>query len=352
MTARNFMREDWDRFGPVYQERGPSGPSTPAQDARHAQMQAARDSLNATSADFLHFPWPDLDGIVRGIAPGSCWFLAGFSGVAGKTTFLTSLALEWVSQDTSVYYVPLETPPSEIWVRLACLTLGVSPGMVQSGDAQLLPDWDLLRASIDRQVAMWQDFDDVPLWVHPADRADEAMIGEAAVEASMLNADVFILDHIDHLHGDTNSNDYSQSLAVTRRLDKIRKDDPSIRLLIATQLNQDAIKNDPLAKILPPLESHIKFGAHKREIADGMLGLYRPLRKGTTSDQLKAVRRRESDPMLLVEPGQMGVEIMKHRARGEMLGRQCVLGVDATGRVQHLPERDRYGTSYDDLRKV
>ena len=327
-------------------------PSAPARDARYEQMQAARASLGMRPEDFLHFPWEDLDNIIRGIAPGSLWFLAGFSGVAGKTTFLTSLALEWVQRGTSVYYVPLETPPAEIWLRLACLSLGIAPGMVQTGDAMRLPDWPRIESAIDLCISQWQMDEGFPIWVHPADRADEAMIGEAAHEASMLNADVFVLDHIDHLHGDASSNDYSQSLAVTRRLDRIRKEDPRIALLIATQLNQDAIKNDPLAKILPPLESHIKFGAHKREVADGMLGLYRPLRQGTTSDQLKAVRRRERDPMLLVEPGQMGVEVMKHRARGEMLGRQCVLGVDSGGRVRHLPERDRYGTSYDDVKRI
>jgi len=53
-----------------------------------------------------------------------------------------------------------------------------------------------------------------------------------------------------------------------------------------------------------------------------------------------------------VGPGQMGIEVMKHRARGDLLGRQAVLAVEASGRIADLPERDRYGTGYDDLKRV
>lgn len=168
----------------------------------------------------------------------------------------------------------------------------------------------------------------------------------------MLGADVLILDHVDHIAGDPARGEYGVSRDVVMALDTARKADPSLRLLVATQLNQDAIKGDPLAKVLTPLESHIKMGGHKREVVDGMLGLYRPLRQGTTGEQLKQVRRRELDPLLLVEPGQMGLEVMKHRARGDLTGRQAVLAVEPSGRIVDLPERDRYGTDYDSLKAL
>jgi len=343
--ALNFVRQDWDEYGPPPTQP----PPTPAHDARRAQMDDARAKLALRGADFLHFPWPDLDHLVKGIAPGKMWFLAGYSGVAGKTTFLTSLTLDWVESGTVVYYLPLETPASDIWLMLACMRLGYRFGHVKSGVLQAAPDWARIESRIDAQIGLWQEDEGFGLYVHPADRADESVIGEAAREAGMLNADVLILDHVDHLRGDVARGDYGMSVDVTRSLDKVRKDDPALRLFIATQLNNEAVKGDPLAKVLPPLESHIKMGAHKREVADGMLGLYRPLRQGTTRDDLKAVRNRERDAMTLVEPGQMGLEIMKHRDLGDMLGRQCVLGVTAQGRVCHLPERDRYATGYQDL---
>lgn len=339
MSPPNYARDDHDRYAP----------KTPAFDARAAQMLEARTNLSLRREDFLHFPWEDLDGIVKGIAPGKLWLLAGYSGIAGKTTFLTSLTLDWVASGVTVYYVPLETPPFEIWQRLACMKLGYSPGHLRSGVLQSLPDWPRIESRIDAQIVLWSNDPGFGLYVHPADRADGDIVQESAREAGMLNADVFILDHMDHLRGDHARGDYGMSVDVTRSLDQVRKDDPSLRLLIATQLNNDSVKGDPLAKILPPLESHIKMGSHKREIADGQLGLYRPMRRGVTRDELKAVRMREKDPMLLVEPGQMGVEVMKHRDLGDMLGRQCVLGVSETGRVCHLPERDRYKTGYEDL---
>ena len=330
-------------------------PRTPASDARGRQIDGARELLELDTSSFLHFPWPDLDRIIRGIAPGKFWMLAGQSGIAGKTTFLTNLTLQWVARGTSVYYVPLETPVEEIWLRLACLALGVSVGDVLTGDITATEDWPRMKARIDAQLATWdakQSVGELPFWVHPADRADAGVIQEATLEASMLGADVLILDHVDHIVGDPMRGDYGVSRDVVAALDTARKADPALRLLVATQLNQDAVKGDPLAKVLPPLESHIKMGSHKREVVDGMLGLYRPLRQGTTGEQLKQVRRRELDPLTLVEPGQMGVEVMKHRQRGDLLGRQAVLAVERNGQIGDLPERDRYGTSYDDVKRI
>lgn len=330
-------------------------PRTPATNARGGQIVAAQALLTLDTENFVHFPWQDLDAIIRGIAPGKFWMLAGYSGIGGKTTLLTNLTLEWVNRGTSVYFLPLETPAEEVWLRLACLSLGVPVGDVLTGDCIRWPDWHQVQERIHWRLSEWwaqQEQGTLPFWVHPADRADAGVIEEATLEASMLGADVLILDHVDHIAGDPLRGEYGVSRDVVMALDNARKADPSLRLLVATQLNQDAIKGDPLAKVLTPLESHIKMGGHKREVVDGMLGLYRPLRQGTTGEQLKQVRRRELDPLLLVEPGQMGIEVMKHRARGDLTGRQAVLAVEQSGRIVDLPERDRYGTSYDDLKAL
>ena len=324
-------------------------PRTPARDSAARQYDAAQQLLQHDTADFLHFPWPDLDNIVRGIAPGKLWMLAGYSGIGGKTTFLTNLALYWVKQGVSVYFLPLETPPEEVLLRMVCLELGIPVGDVLTGDCLTWHDWQEQERRIHWKLAEWRNAQDegtLPLYIHPADRIDAGVVAEACIEASMLNADVLILDHVDHLSGDPARGEYGVSLDVMRSLDHARKVDPGLRLLIATQLNQDMVKGDPLAKILPPLESHIKGGGHKREVADGVLSLYRPMRAGTTEEQLKQVRSRRLDPMLIVEPETMGIEVGKHRARGDLLGRQAVLRVKQNGQIEHLPERDRYSTSY------
>lgn len=330
-------------------------PRTPATNARGDQIRAAQELLTLDTSNFLHFPWNDLDHIIRGIAPGKFWMLAGYSGIGGKTTLLTNLTLEWVKRGTSVYFLPLETPVDEVWMRLACLALDIPVGDVLTGDAQKLPGWYDVKERIHWKLGEWwamQDQGTLPFWVHPATHSDAGVIEEATLEASMLGADVLILDHIDHIAGDGMQNDYTVSREAVAALDRARKADTNLRLLVATQLNQDMVKGDPLAKVLTPLESHIKMGGHKREVVDGMLGLYRPLRQGTTGEQLKQVRRRELDPLLLVEPGQMGIEVMKHRAMGKLTGRQAVLAVEPSGRIVDLPERDRYGTDYDSLKAL
>lgn len=330
-------------------------PRTPATNARGGQIQAAQELLTLDTSNYLHFPWGDLDSIVRGIAPGKFWLLAGYSGIGGKTTFLTNLTLRWVTSGTSVYFVPLETPSEEIWLRLACLSLGVPVGDVLTGDCTRWLDWYDVKERIHWRLAEWwaqQEQGTLPFWVHPADRADAGVVEEATLEASMLGADVLVLDHMDHIVGDPARGEYGVSRDVTTALDTSRKRDPSLRILASTQLNQDMVKGDPLAKVMPPLEGHIKMGGHKREVVDGVLSLYRPLRQSVTADQLKQVRRRELDPMLIVEPGQMGVEVSKHRQRGDLLGRQAVLAVEQSGRIVDLPERDRYATDYDSLKAL
>jgi len=330
---------------------------TPAHDARFNQIDAAREGLTLDQSDFLHFPWEDLDRVVRGIAPGKLWMLLGYSGIAGKTTFLTNLARQWVKRGTSVYYLPLETPSDEILRMLACLETGISHKDILTGDCLLWPDWDKKRTMIDAQLANWWAMHsagdgEFPLYVHPADRADAGVIVEATQEASMLGCDVLILDHADHLTGDPSRGDYGVSVDVWKSLDNARKVNPRLRLLVASQLNQDEIKGDPLAKFLPPTEGGVKYGGHKREMVDGTLALYRPFRRGTTADQLKQVRNRALDPWTIVQPGEMGIEVQKHRARGDLTGRQCVLSVTDSGEVTDLPERDRYGTSYDALKTI
>lgn len=81
-------------------------PRTPATHDRSRQIQAAQELLTLDTASYLHFPWGDLDNIIRGIAPGKFWMLAGYSGMGERRTFaLTNLTLSWVNSGTSVYFV-------------------------------------------------------------------------------------------------------------------------------------------------------------------------------------------------------------------------------------------------------
>ncbi|HEX2779563.1 MAG TPA: hypothetical protein VHM30_08700, partial [Gemmatimonadaceae bacterium] len=117
-----------------------------------------------------------------------------------------------------------------------------------------------------------------------------------------------------------------------------------LQILATSQLNNGAVKGDPLALHRPPLPDFVKMGGHKREVCVWMLGLYRPLRiAGVSTEEMKAVRNGTLELSTLLEPNCMGVSLMKHRYYGNREGQKSFLRVEH-GRISEFPERDRYST--------
>jgi hypothetical protein len=115
-------------------------------------------------------------------------------------------------------------------------------------------------------------------------------------------------------------------------------------MLVATQLNNEVVRGNVMAQYHPPQPHHVYLGGQKRQIAAGMLGLYRPLKTGVTKDELTDVKEGRADVTSILEPNTMGVSIMKHRKYGRFEGSKLTLGVEK-GRVCEITERDRHRTS-------
>jgi hypothetical protein len=116
-----------------------------------------------------------------------------------------------------------------------------------------------------------------------------------------------------------------------------------IRCLVATQFNNDALKGNRAGRYLPPQPGHVFMGGHKRQIASGMLGLYRPLKRGLDPEIMRDFQRGELEPSDVCEPNTMGIVCMKHRLFGKYEGRRVYLGVER-GKVIEIPEQDRPNT--------
>ncbi len=82
------------------------------------------------------------------------------------------------------------------------------------------------------------------------------------------------------------------------------------------------------------------MGSHKRQIASGMLGLYRPLRQGLEPEVMRDFQRNLIEPGDVCEPHTMGVVLMKHRLFGGLEGKRVFLGLER-GKVVELAEHDR-----------
>jgi hypothetical protein len=175
---------------------------------------------------------------------------------------------------------------------------------------------------------------------------NEAGLRASCRRASKLKAGLMVIDHIDHIGGESGgAASFEESVrACNAALDAAQE--YGMRMLVATQLNNQGVRADPLAGFRPPQPHHVYLGPQKRMIATGMLGLYRPMRAGLDPDTIKAAKDGTADLSTVLEPHVMGVMCMKNRKQGRHEGKRISLGV-THGRVHEILERDRYATSYD-----
>jgi KaiC/GvpD/RAD55 family RecA-like ATPase len=302
----------------------------------------AANRLTLKPEAYLHFPWPAIDSLIGGVAPEDVWFLAGFSG-NGKTTFLINLVDEYLRADRTVYYLGLETRPHVLRTQLSCLRLGVYAGDVLSGAAKSWDDWDDVRTSLvidletQRALGTGNKF-----LVNGVPMVDSSSIIAASRDAAMSSSDLVIIDHVDHLRSAEGRSPFEQSRIVVDLLLELAKEHGQ-RFLVATQCNNESLKGDRLGVYSPPQPHHVYMGAHKRMIATGMIGLYRPMRTNVGKDTLSEVRSGKREVRDVLEPGTMGVVLMKHRYYGAREGMRASLRLDQ-GRLFEIAERDRYST--------
>lgn len=292
--------------------------------------------LARPASQFMHYPWRDLDHIVGGMLPGELHYLCAFSG-NGKTLFMLSLVQEWLRQGKRIYFLGLETVPKYLLVNLCALREGVHAADVLTGRAFREPGWPDVKARL-RQAAGW--FMDRPLYLSPVQHVGPREIDLAYRHAKDLGADVLMVDHVDHIAGESGRL-YEESVLINAKIDQNTKDF-NVLTVASSQLNLDAVRGDPLAQYRPPRPEHVKMGNKKRELATSMVGLYRPIRTDVTKDELLAVKGGSKDAISILTPWQMGCSIMKNRKGGND-GARCLLSTEGY-RVQHLAEKDRWTT--------
>lgn len=334
----------------LHREPEPGHDIDAAADANAQGSEALCDLARHPDLDWLHLPWPNIDAIVDGIGEGEVWFVGGFSG-AGKTTWLMNLSCELLEQQKTVYYVGTETKPKELRTRLACAREGIYAGDVMSGKAaRTYTHWESVRerlvADIQRQIRLGPKD---KFLACPVQRVHAGVLRGAFDDAAMQRADVLIIDHIDHIeHGGARNAFEDAKMLCHLVLDLAQE--TRLRVIVATQLNNEGLKGDPLGIHRPPQPHHVYMGGKKRQIAWGMLGLYRPLRDDISPEEFKLARLSGKVKPLL-QPNVMAVSCMKHRHHGGHEHDLAYLAFEH-GRLRAMPERDRYATDYDSTRRV
>lgn len=323
---------------------------TDALGAIREQVGTAEAMLYDGPESWLHLPWSTLDALVGGIGEGNVWFVGGFSG-HGKTTFLMDLTAKLIATDRTVYYLGTETAANELRTRLACQRVGVYAGHVLSGASRSWHNWDEVRAALVADIRGQLTLGDRDKFlVCPSQRINAAGLRGAFQNAAVAGADLVIIDHIDHVsHGGMKAGFEDARALSGLVLDEAQR--TSLRVIAATQFNNESLRGDRLGPHHPPQPHHVFMGSHKRQIAWGMLGVYRPLRADLTPDDLKKARAGVLQPDQYLEPDTMAVSIMKHRHYGSHEGRHVKLRFDH-GRLSDIPEIDRHSSTYEGQRRI
>ena len=303
--------------------------------AKEQLDELARDLKRPASA-FLDLPFAALAEVVGGIPEGELWYAGAFSG-DGKTAFFTSLVLACLEQGKRVYYVPTESPGKVIKAHLACKTLGFDVGDFLSGEYLKWPNAKEARAAVWEESKKYHPTsveNTGPFWIAESGFLTETRLEAEAAYAAELKADLFIVDHIDHVEGIGNGL-YEASVSANKTILHCAHT-YGLRCFAATQFNLEAVKGNRVVRYLAPRESYVYMGNHKRMIADGMLGLYRPLKlSGLDLKLVQAFKEGDASVKLsdILEPNTMAVHIMKHRKYGAREGKKIYLNVHH-GRVQ------------------
>lgn len=322
-----------------------------------SQIADAVSHLERHPDSLVRWPFPDLDALTGPMGAGEVWMVPAFSG-GGKTTFVVSAIDAWRRQGKRVYVMPLELQPFRFRTMLACMETGTHPGDALSGALRSDPLRTHEREALKRALFGQVQGEYVEHVMIAEQRAINVEGLKAGLkEAKAFNADVVVVDHIDHIEGDDRSSLFAASKQVNHAALRMAQDN-GLLCVFTSQLNMDISRGDRLAKYAAPMVHQVQFPSVKLQVCTGMVGLYRPLRGLTDGESaedyakdLKRARAGDETAPDMLEPNTMGAVAMKLRNYGQRDGWKIRLSVQQ-GRVQHLPERDRTGTSYEALRRL
>lgn len=327
----------------------------------HPTVMAANQVTDAVAHVDRHpdtlvrWPFPDLDALTGPMGEGEVWYVPAFSG-GGKTTFIVSAIEAWRQAGRRIYVMPLELQPFRFRTMLACMQTGIYPGDALSGALRADPnrnhERERLKAALREQV---QDAYVKQVLISEQRAINVRGLEKGLQEAVAFGANVVIVDHIDHIDGDGTG--YDASKDVNHNALRMAQDN-GLLLVCTSQLNMEIAKTDRLSKYAAPQVGQVQFPSVKLQVATGMIGLFRPLR-GPLEDEtpddyakaIKAARAGTTDAPDMLEPNTMGVIAMKLRNYGAREGKRVALSVEH-GRVTHLPEKDRFGTSHHGLKRI
>lgn len=279
-------------------------------------------------------------------------YLAGKSMIpTHNTSFLTHCLYWWLSEGKTVTYLPLESDPGEVFVRLACLEVGASADEALSfrlADRKARGDEDAIRLHNELTVAyrLLRERRALldALRILPIASLTVRAFTKSVAVAEAMESDLIVVDHVDHVEADVDEHTpeiqvsnalQAEALKAAKRL--------SIPVVLATQLNSSRTGNDRLAHYRPPSTDWLYNKGKKEQMAANILGLSRALRPGISPEWLSEVRAGTRPITDIVADNRMAVTGMKLRYGGAAKERTVMLAYER-GRITDVDPSDQYET--------
>jgi replicative DNA helicase len=301
-----------------------SSASDDAPKLHYTDLAYAGLELDARNVRRFRFRPEGLHQIARFLVPGQFWVVAAGTGI-GKTTFLLSVADDFLIQGAKVAYLGLEMEPDELATAFACLRAQVPRwvavenawGEVPNGEDKFHRVREHIFAQAVRPLADQLKF-------LPHRYITPAILHEAAAEAHDWGADILIVDHINHVETE-GYNDFAKLVKLSKRI----AEEYSLVNISAAQINRDAVRGGHRLTRWQPMQlHHIQGGGVIEQNAVVVLNPYRPLVTGTdetTKRLIKMAMKGDIEDTSVLQKDRMGVAVLKHRPRGDLVGQRTVL---------------------------
>lgn len=281
-------------------------------------------TLDASKVRRFRFRPDSLHAIARFLVPGQFWVVAAGTGI-GKTTFLLSVADDFIMQGARVAYAGLEMEDDELGTAFACLRARVPRWIAVENAWDEHPSGKDMYERVQNQLsAQWLDPLVGQLKFLPQREMTPAVLVAAAAEAHDWGADILIVDHINHVETE-GYNDFAKLCRLSKRI----AEKYDLVNISAAQINRDAVRGGHrLTRWMPMQLHHIQGGGVIEQNAVAVLNPYRPVLTGTdetTKHLIKAAMKGDIEDTAVLQKDRMGIAVLKHRVRGDLVGQRTVL---------------------------
>lgn len=328
----------------------------PVLDVVAEQFDTARRELHAAPPVVVQFPYPAVHAMAGRLTAGKLVFVMANTG-QGKTTFLLDVLDRWAEAGVGIDYLGTEQQPDELITKWACLRVDVPAGVAIGKEWEEHATGEAWRQRVDAELNALEFQFGAQVLFSPDKFITLQKIEAAARKAHARGAHVLMVDHVDRIDVGDRETEYIALKRLIRRLKELARDFKLV-LVVASQMNREARRADRLGAYRAPQLHQMQGGGTKEQEADVVLGLWRPLRQpkdGETMADYKAIMANAKAGNIAVsevtEPNTMAVVLLKHRTHGERDGNRCMLHVHH-GRLSDIPERDRYSTTHDGVKRI